>query len=263
MPTDQPTQGCSSRHSSRYFVTGTDTDAGKTLISSALLAYGQQKGLSTFGLKPVAAGCELNDNQQWINEDALLHQTLSFPPHDYALHNPVALQAAIAPHIAAEQEARPLQLSELASQCLHSLNSSQAELQIIEGAGGWLVPLNNNNSMADLAVELSKDGPMEVILVVGLKLGCINHALLTLESIQQRGLKLAGWVANSLSPDMEVEADNLNYLTNQFEQQGIARLGHVPFIADLADLRQPATESEQSLAIKISAARSASRYLQI
>lgn len=256
----------------RFFVTGTDTDAGKTLIASAMLACGQLRGLTTFGLKPVAAGCDQDAQGRLVNSDALLHQSLSNPPQDYSVHNPIALQAPIAPHIAAAQENKRIELEILAKQCLESLNQSNAQLQIVEGAGGWLVPLNNRHTLADLAVSLNQakgQPPLEVVIVVGLRLGCINHAITTLETIQSRGLKIAGWVANSLSPDMTVESANLDYLTQRFNQDNIPCLGHVPFLADLAtpmangELAPRSETSTQACTIKLDAAKSASRYLKL
>jgi len=219
----------------RYFITGTDTDAGKTLVSAAILAAARNAGYSTFGLKPVAAGCEMMDGQL-KNSDALLHQNFSHPPLDYSIHNPVTLEPPIAPHIAAEQIGQPLTLSGLKSACLTSLSHSEAEVELVEGAGGWLVPINHDETLADLAVSLGTedDQPeLAVILVVGLRLGCINHAMLTLQSIQASGLKLAGWVANSLSPAMEVENANMDYLVGAFAKQNIPCLGHIPYFKEL------------------------------
>ncbi|MCY0963697.1 dethiobiotin synthase [Parathalassolituus penaei] len=215
---------------SRLFVTGTDTDAGKSLISAALLEKARQQGRTTFGLKPVAAGCVLNSNtEEWQNADALLLQRHSEPQRPYNTHNPVALQAAIAPHIAARQEGTPLKLAALRDACEERL-PTDSDLILVEGAGGWLVPLNYTESLADLAVALN----YPVVLVVGLRLGCISHALLSAEAILSRGLPIAGWVANSLSAQMDVETENLEFLTQSFDNMGIPCLGHVPFLRDLA-----------------------------
>lgn len=215
---------------SAVFVTGTDTDAGKSLISSALLEKARQQGLTTFGLKPVAAGCIADaDSGELHNADALLLQRHSSPERPYHDHNPIALQAAIAPHIAARQEGAELRLDALLADCTERL-SVKTDFTVVEGAGGWLVPLNSDESLADLAVAL--DYP--VVLVVGLRLGCISHALLTAEAIRSRGLTLAGWVANSLSARMDVEDENLAFLKQAFEKMDVPCLGHVPFLKDLA-----------------------------
>jgi len=212
----------------RYFITGTDTDAGKTLISSALLQKAQQRGLTTFGLKPVAAGCELangDNDKQWQNEDAQLLRQYSTEQQAYEVHNPIALQAAIAPHIAAEMENTSLTKNSLLAACQPGLQTA-ADFQLVEGAGGWLVPLNYDETLADFAGELHA----EVILVVGLRLGCINHALLSARIIQNSGCNLVGWVANSLSENMEAQAGNLAFLKQWFDKQQISFLGHTPYI---------------------------------
>lgn len=212
----------------RYFITGTDTDAGKTLVSSALLQKAQQQGLTTFGLKPVAAGCELTDGEngkEWQNEDAQLLRQYSTEQQAYSTHNPIALEAAIAPHIAAEQENTALSCNDLLTACQPGL-SVAADFQLVEGAGGWLVPLNNTETLADFAAELDA----EVILVVGLRLGCINHALLSAQVIQNSDAKLVGWVANSLSDNMKAQAGNLAFLKQWFDEQQVSFIGHTPFI---------------------------------
>ncbi|WP_051218923.1 dethiobiotin synthase [Oceanobacter kriegii] len=244
----------------RFFVTGTDTDAGKTLVSAAILAAAKNAGLTAFGLKPVAAGCDTIDGQL-KNSDALLHQSFSQPSHDYEVHNPIALQAAIAPHIAARQEGKPLTLSGLLEACNNSLSQSDADVQLVEGAGGWLVPINNEHTLADLALQLntSEGAPqLEVILVVGLRLGCINHAMLSLQVIQASGLKVAGWVANSLSPAMEVENANMDYLLQAFAKADVPCLGHVPYFSNLE------TElAETPLDVKSKAAEQAAEYINL
>ena len=215
----------------RYFVTGTDTDAGKTLVSAALLLKAQQQGLTTFGLKPVAAGCETvttSDGPQWQNEDAQLLRQYSSEQQPYAIHNPVALQAAIAPHIAAQQENQALTCSQLINACQPAFDSP-AQFQLVEGAGGWLVPLNDDETLADFASAIDAD----IVLVVGLRLGCINHALLTAHMIQQSGARLAGWVANSLSDNMDAQADNLAFLKQWFSEQQVNFLGHTPYLAGI------------------------------
>lgn len=208
----------------RYFLTGTDTDAGKSLITAALLYRAQLDGNTSFGLKPVASGSDWFDGRLQ-NRDALLHQQYSKPSQDYAVHNPLTFEPAIAPHIAAQQAGTDLTVESLQAACAAGL-SQTADLQIIEGAGGWRVPLNNTETLADFARELE----LPVILVVGLRLGCINHACLTAEAIEADGLKVAGWVANGIDPHMDVQQDNLNYLLQWFERRGIKHLGTVPHL---------------------------------
>jgi dethiobiotin synthetase len=203
-----------SRH---FFVTGTDTEVGKTAISCALLEVARSQGLRTAAVKPVAAGCD----EQGCNEDALLlqqHMTAELP---YPQVNPVALQAAIAPHIAAEEEGKHVQVARLAGLCRGVL-FGDADWVLIEGAGGWRVPLNPTETLADLARELQS----EVILVVGMRLGCINHALLTAEAVQRDGLRLAGWVANYCVEAMARPEENLAALQRRLPAP---LLGVVPY----------------------------------
>lgn len=178
------------------FVTGTDTEVGKTRISVGLMALLQQQGLKTAGMKPIASGCEWLDGE-WKNEDALAMIAQSDLALPYTMVNPYAFEPAIAPHIAAKQAGVAICLNTI-KKCYQQI-SEQAEAVVVEGAGGWLVPINDDYTMADLAQKLE----LPVVLVVAIKLGCINHTLLTVESIQQKGLKLAGWVANHLSTQTE------------------------------------------------------------
>ncbi len=186
-----------------YFVTGTDTEVGKTAVACALLEAANQRGLKTAAIKPVAAGCDA----QGRNDDALQLQQAMSVAMPYEQVNPVALQAAIAPHIAAAQEGRTLQVSRLAGLC-RGVMLGGADLVLIEGAGGWRVPLGSRETLADLAKELQ----VGVILVVGMRLGCINHALLTAEAIARDGLHLAGWVANQPGERMNCHEENLDTL---------------------------------------------------
>lgn len=188
-----------------FFITGTDTDAGKTLVATGLLAAARARGLSTAGLKPVAAGCDLTE-QGLRNSDALLLQAQTSIELVYEQINPVALAAPIAPHIAAQQEKRNLSADRLAGFCRSSLRL--ADFTLVEGAGGWRVPLNPSETLADLARVLQ----LPVIMVVGMRLGCINHALLTAEAIRNDGLRLAGWVANVRDADMPVLQENIDTL---------------------------------------------------
>lgn len=206
---------------SRYFITGTDTDAGKTLVATALLAKARRQGLTTLGLKPVAAGCEQHvDGLR--NADALALQALTRPQVDYHTVNPVALEPAIAPHLAAAQTGRTLRLAEL-DDAVRPLLAEPRDLVLVEGAGGWRVPLSMGEDLSGLAIRLD----LPVILVVGLRLGCISHARLTLEAIRADGLRVAGWVATRTDADMSEYEANLASLDALLEAPC---LGKVPWL---------------------------------
>jgi len=207
----------------RYFVTGTDTEIGKTTIASGLLCAARRSGITTAAAKPVAAGCE-RTAEGLRNEDALALQAQCSPALAYELINPVALEAAIAPHIAASEEGAELSVSLLADGC-QRVFASGADFTLVEGAGGWRVPLNPQQTLADLARELQ----VPVIMVVGMRLGCINHAILTAEAIAADGLELAGWVANLVDPEMSRPEENLATLKQLIKAP---YLGFVPWLED-------------------------------
>ena len=186
-----------------YFITGTDTGVGKTSVAVALLQAAVKRGLSTAAVKPVAAGCELT-SEGLRNEDALLLQQACTTVLTYEQMNPFALEPAIAPHFAAMRAGLHLDAEQLAAHCQKTLDI-QADLTVIEGAGGWRVPLNKTQTFADIAKLLD----VPVILVVDIKLGCLNHALLSAEAIRADGLVLAGWVANRASGVNECHGEML------------------------------------------------------
>lgn len=194
-----------------YFVTGTDTDVGKTLIAAGLLLSVRQQGKTTLAIKPVAAGCEQSP-AGLRNDDALQLMAQMTEALDYQQVNPVALAPAIAPHIAAQQLGQTLSLPSLIKHCQQVLETP-ADFALIEGAGGWRLPLNDQEYLSGLPQALE----MPVILVVGMKLGCLNHALLTTEAIARDGLKLAGWVANCVDENMSCFEENLQTLKNFFD----------------------------------------------
>lgn len=179
-----------------FFVTGTDTEVGKTVISVGLINQLQQQGLRVVAMKPVASGCEMTA-QGLRNEDALALQAAADIKVTYEQMNPYAFAPAIAPHIAAQQADTEIDLQRLAD--VYQQLQQQADATVVEGAGGWLVPLNDNQTIADLAVQIK----LPVVLVVAIKLGCINHALLSAQSIRSSGLELAGWVANDFLGDSQ------------------------------------------------------------
>lgn len=200
-----------------YFVTGTDTGVGKTLVSCALLAAFATQGKRVAGFKPVAAGVDADG----MNDDAKALLAASNIPLNYERVNSYCLREAIAPHIAAARENVHIELPHILS--AYRELSEKADVVIVEGAGGFRVPLNGMLDNADLARELG----LPVIVVVGMRLGCLNHALLTMEAIQSRGLKLAGWVANEITDAMPVQQENIEALK---ERIPAPLLGVVPYM---------------------------------
>jgi dethiobiotin synthetase len=198
-----------------YFVIGTDTNVGKTYVASALLRYFVSKGQSAVGMKPVASGCEVSEHGIWqgqlVNDDVVALYEAGNVPAALELINPYHFVPAIAPHIAAEKAGVEIDV-DLIVRSYHTL-AEMAEVVVVEGAGGFFVPVNDQQTLADLAVKLK----LPIILVVGMRLGCINHALLTVEAIKARGLELAGWVANQVEPGMPMFAENLASLKQRIE----------------------------------------------
>ena len=186
-----------------YFVTGTDTEVGKTLCTAALLRVARLQGLRTVGMKPIASGCEATP-EGLRNEDALAHLAeTSAPLPAYETVNPYAFAPAIAPHIAAAEAGVTVDLRRIAERWTELTHAR--DFALLEGAGGWQVPIDSTRFFPDLAVHLQ----LPVVLVVGLRLGCINHALLTAQAIATRGLRLAGWVGNRIDPQFSRLDDNL------------------------------------------------------
>lgn len=206
-----------------YFVTGTDTGVGKTLMSCALLHALARRHPRVVGMKPVAAGL-VQTPDGWDSEDAIALRaasTVRVPP---ALDNPVRLPDPLSPHLAAERAGTRIDIPHLVA-CQREL-AQHADAMVVEGAGGFLVPLSPEHTGADLAQALG----LPVLLVVGLRLGCLNHALLSAEAIRARGLPLAGWVANRIDPGMAAADDNIAFLRQ--------RLG-APLLADIAHSAAP------------------------
>lgn len=185
-----------------YFVTGTDTGVGKTLISCALLHAFSAEGHGVIGMKPVAAGCD----EDGLNEDVKMLRAASTVFASLGQINPYSFIRPVAPHIAAQHAGVRINLGRI----LESYRelSAQAEIVIVEGAGGFLVPLNEQQDSADLAVELG----LPVILVVGMRLGCLSHALLSMQAIKHYGLTCAGWVANVIDENMPALDENIQAL---------------------------------------------------
>ncbi len=204
-----------------YFITGTDTGVGKTLIAAGLLHAANGRGLRTAAAKPVAAGC-VEGVEGLHNDDALLLQRTASIKLPYATINPVALREPIAPHIAAAETGIELGAAALAAAGRQVMDCG-ADLTVIEGAGGWRVPLNATQTFADIPQLLD----IPVIVVVAMRLGCINHGLLTMEAIRRDGLVIAGWIANSVQPDMARHRENLATLCARLPYP---LLGVVPFL---------------------------------
>ncbi len=204
-----------------YFVTGTDTGVGKTLVTAALLRRLREAGVVVAGMKPIAAGV-IAGPEGPANEDALLLQAESSLRHPYATVNPWLFEPAIAPHIAAAEAGRSIDTDRIVA--AHERLRADAEIVLVEGAGGFLVPLDADRSCADLPRLLA----MDVLLVVGLRLGCLSHALLTAEAIRARGLALAGWIGNSVDPALARREANIATLA---ERLAAPCLGIVPWMA--------------------------------
>ena len=190
---------------STFFITGTDTGCGKTTVTAAIGRLLTEAGQSVACFKPVASGCDRIDGR-WQNDDALALMSASNPPLEYHAVNPIALPEAIAPHLAARRAGVDIDVEALAT----PIRSHQANVRLVEGAGGWRVPLGSTSMTADLALAVQA----RVILVVGLRLGAINHALLSASCIQSDGLKLAGWIANRLDPDQPCQDENIATLSD-------------------------------------------------
>jgi len=209
-----------------FFITGTDTGVGKTRVSTALLAACNARSLSTAAMKPVATGCA-NTVQGLRNDDALALQQHVSLPLTYEQINPYAFAPAIAPHLAAAQSGQTIDLDRIKH--AFGVLAVRADVVIVEGVGGWLVPLNRDATIADLAQMIG----LPVILVVAVRLGCLNHALLTAESIEQSDLPFAGWVANVIDPDMQCADENIAALR---ERIAAPWLGTVPWNAHATPL---------------------------
>ncbi len=191
-----------------YFITGTDTGIGKTLVAAALLRRLREAGVKVAGMKPIAAGA-IAGPEGPANDDALLLQAESSVHQSYAIVNPWLFEPAIAPHIAAAESGVAIDTARIVA--AYERISAGADVVLAEGAGGFLVPLDSNRSCAELPSILG----MEVILVVGLRLGCLNHAFLTVEAIASRGLALAGWIGNSIDPAFARREANLATLESR------------------------------------------------
>lgn len=206
-----------------FFITGTDTGVGKTVVTAGLLKHFKNQGYSTAALKPLATG-GINTPDGWRNEDVMaIHAECSLPLTDQEI-NPFSFVPAIAPEIAAKEVGVTLTVEKTTQACEPIFNKN-ADITIVEGVGGWMVPISEDETMADFALSLK----LPVIVVIGMRLGCINHALLTRAAVLERKLLIAGWVANCIEPNMPYLKENIETLKKQFEEP---LLGVVPFMSE-------------------------------
>lgn len=208
------------------FVTGTDTEVGKTRISAALLHWCAQQGWRSAGFKPVAAGTSLIDGH-WVNEDVRALREASSLDMSDAEAGPFQFEAACAPHIAAALQNQTIDRAAILRAAREL--AVRTDLLVVEGVGGFCVPLGSDWDSADLACDFQ----LPVLLVVGLRLGCINHALLTAQAVRARGLHLAGWIGNSVAPAMPWVDENVTTLRQRLLQlHGAPCLGLVPWLTE-------------------------------
>ena len=198
-----------------YFVTGTDTGIGKTIVSCALLSAYSARDNVVIGMKPVVTGRVCGE---WADVNAIVAASSVVAPREWV--NPYAFIPPISPHLAAKEAGIEIDVEVIRLACLNLQKIS--DVVVVEGVGGIMVPLNDRNDVADMAYALD----LPVILVVGMRLGCLNHALITAKIIQASGLKLAGWVANQIDPQMNSFDENLHTLK---ERLNCPLLGVLPF----------------------------------
>ena len=204
-----------------FFVIGTDTGVGKTRVAAAMIHAYVDLGYRVAGMKPVAAGAEqLEDG--WVNEDVAQLVAAANVQAPLEWVNPYLFREPIAPHIAAEHKGVTIEIPRI--RAAYEALAESAQVVVVEGAGGFLVPLGEARDMADLAVALG----LPVVLVVGMRLGCLNHALLTAEALSARGLRLAAWVANRIDPAMAAYDDNLATLARRLPGPLLAELPYEP-----------------------------------
>jgi len=190
-----------------YFITGTDTGIGKTRTTIALLEYFKRQEKVVLGMKPVASGCMLVDGRL-KNEDALLIQKHASNKMPYELINPYAFELPVSPHLAAKQAGTVIDIKRI--KLAYQKLEQQSEVVIVEGVGGWLVPLNQNQDVSDLAYLLD----LSVIVVVGIRLGCINQAKLTFSELKRSGVQCLGWIASCVQQDMLMQEENIETLSH-------------------------------------------------
>jgi dethiobiotin synthetase len=203
-----------------WFITGTDTEIGKTWCTLAFIQHFKNQGLRVAGMKPIAAGCYRSDvNLRNSDAEQILELSGLDVPYDWV--NPYAFEPPIAPHIAAAQVGQSMQLEKIIEK--YQQLATLADVVIIEGVGGWRVPINATQSLKDMVLAMN----VPVILVVGLRLGCINHALLSAETILRDGCTLVGWIANSVAPNFEGQSS----IETLLERLEVPLLAQMPYLA--------------------------------
>ncbi len=203
------------------FITGTDTGIGKTTVSIVLLKKLNQLGYRTFALKPIASGCSLDRNGCWVNDDAIALQAAASLWRPYEIVNPIALKEPVAPHLAAKLMGETLSAIEV-SNIINAAIQSEADINLIEGVGGWSVPLNHRELFSEVIAGLK----IPVILVVGIKLGCLNHAILTYHHIVRMKVPFLGWIANCMDSNVLMREENIETLKHWITAPC---LGVIPF----------------------------------
>lgn len=229
-----------------YFVTGTDTEVGKTLVSGALILKLREQGKKVIGFKPVVAGTYLGQNDEPINEDIETLQIAANTPHTQSIC-PYVLDIPAAPHIVAKANGIDLNIDKL--QQSFGEVQSEHDCVIVEGAGGFIVPLNDQENLADFAQSIN----LPIIVVVGMKLGCLNHALLTIEAIQSRKIKIAGWVANALAQEMNLLNENIQSLQARID---------APFLGTIPPLPS-ALQKQNNSPYSLAALQFAAQHIQL
>ncbi len=203
------------------FMTGTDTDIGKTYVTCLMLKAFNESGLNTLALKPIASGCHKNEQGELRNDDALQlqqHANITIP---YSSVNPITFEPPIAPHIAAHNIGEKLSIQQIGD-TIKNLTCHSADMTLIEGVGGWSVPINHSELLSDVIAQLE----IPIILVVGIKLGCLNHALLTYQNIQAKNVPILGWMANCIDPNTLSIPENIDTLAQWINEPC---LGIVPY----------------------------------
>ncbi len=211
-----------------YFITGTDTHVGKTVASLALMSYLQRQGQRVVGMKPIASGCVWNNNQ-WVNDDALKLQQQSSLNVSYEQVNPYAFELPVSPNIAAQKSNQVIEFDRIKA-ILEQLQECSDRV-VVEGVGGWLVPIDRHRTVGDMAACLN----LPVILIVGLQLGCINHAVLTYKAIQQQGVNCKGWIANHRETGLLCHTEVVATIKYRLP---IPLLGEIPLLEDGLDINQ-------------------------
>jgi dethiobiotin synthetase len=215
----------------KFFITGTDTNIGKTYISVGLLKFFNQSGYSTLGIKPIATGCE-EKNNKFYNSDALLLQDASSIKLAYASINPTAFKPPVAPHIAALKTGQLLSVRSITQKLQPALNC-RADVFIIEGVGGWHVPLNPHETMADFAIQ----NQFSVIVVIGIRLGCLNHGILTYQAVKASGVNISGWIANCIEPGVLEMSEIIKFLKDYIKVPCLGKVGYQEKPEDKFDIR--------------------------